>query len=253
MTEQTVFSDETYRAEVLSRAAALIAPEHLTAQTLESVSTWLSEPSDRPMVFRNFLRQEAAEATAAAMRALPVWARHVTAYRNLTETEAIDERDWPGHPERAACHFVAQPLTAALEPGAMAAEHQDSLRRFLSFAVITNRFRDWISLATGVPLNPKEASVELAAYGRGDQIRPHQDLFPNRVLGGNFYLDQDYRVGQGGRLGYRVDGGAETLVDPLFNTLSLFQIRADGYHWVEPFEPETIGRYTVSIGLHRVS
>jgi hypothetical protein len=237
---------------VLSRAGALIATEHLSESTLLSVGEWANGDGDRPLVLRNFLRVEAAGDMSAAMRALSVWSRLVTVNRSTTETDEIDEQDWPSHPERASCHYVAQPLMAALAPGAMAEEHQQHLRRFLSFVVISNRFRDWVSLATGEALDPKKASVELAAYGRGDQIMPHQDLVPMRIIGVNFYLDAEYQTGQGGRLGYRVDDGPETLVDPSFNTLSFFRIRPDAYHWVEPFEPETMGRYTVSIGLHRM-
>ena len=252
MTTQTAGSDIS-RDAVLSRAAMLIAPEQLTDDAIRSVHEWLVGGGDQPLVIRNFLKHEAAAGVAASMQALPVWSRHVTAYLSSTETEAVDEQDWLGHPERAACHYVAKPLTAALAEGAMAAEHQEHLRRFLAFVVTSNRFRDWVSLATREKLDPKNASVELAAYDRGDQIRPHQDLVPRRILGANFYLDPGYQVGQGGRLGYQIEGSAETLVDPLFNTLSLFRIRPDAYHWVEPFGPSAMGRYTVSIGLHRIS
>lgn len=254
MTQQATDSGTASTEEIVSRAATLISPGHLTDGALERVGAWMRTPGDEPLALRDFLRTDAAVAMSDAMRALPVWVRHVTAYRNLTETEFIDEADWAGHPERAACHFVAQPLTAALESGAMAPGHQRALRQFLSFVVISNRMRDWISLVSGVELDQSHMSIELAAYGRDDQIMPHQDLFPRRVLGGNFYLDQDYRSGTGGRLGYRVDGGPEYLTEPQFNTLSLFRIRPDAHHWVEPFQPETAGakgRYTVSIGLHR--
>ncbi|MEU8539742.1 2OG-Fe(II) oxygenase [Streptomyces sp. NPDC048717] len=249
--KQTALHDDVTRGEILTRASVFIAPEYVREETLDTVSQWMKSSSPEPMVFRNFLRPEAAAVTAAALRALPVWSRHVTAYYSQTETEIIDEADWADHPQRAACHYVAQPLTAALADGAMAAQHQTSLRRFLKFAVLTNGLRDWVSLGTGVRLSPKECSVEFAAYGRGDQIRPHQDLFPRRVLGGNLYLDEEHRSDTGGRLGFRLEGGEETMVEPAFNTFSLFPIRPDAHHWVEPFQRDTTGRYTVSFGLHR--
>jgi Rps23 Pro-64 3,4-dihydroxylase Tpa1-like proline 4-hydroxylase len=250
MSQQPALYDVATRDEILRRASVLISPEHVSEGTLDSLSQWMNSDSPAPMVLKDFLRPEAAAATADALRALPVWSRHVTAYYSQTETEVIDEADWADHPQRAACHYVATPLTAALADGAMEVQHQTNLRRFLKFAVLTNGLRDWVSLGTGVRLSSKETSVEFAAYGLGDQIRPHQDLFPRRVLGGNLYLDKEHRSGTGGRLGFRLKGGEEEMIEPAFNTFSLFPIRPDAHHWVEPSQRETIGRYTVSFGLH---
>jgi hypothetical protein len=236
------------RDEVLSRAAAFINPEHLTSAALDGIGDWMNSSPGTPLALRNFLTPATAESMGAAMRALPAWGRVVTAYRNNAETFAIDERDWPQHPNRAACHFVAHPVKA-LGPGVMAAGHQQALRRFLAFAITTDWLRDWIALATGAPLGSVK-SAELAAYGPGDQITAHQDLYPGRIVGGNFYLDEAYQPGTGARLGYRVTDQGESFVDPVFNTLSLFAIRPDAWHWVEPYRGAGRGRYTVSIGFH---
>jgi hypothetical protein len=238
----------TSRDEVLSRAAAFINPQYLTSPALDGIRDWMGSSPSTPLALGNFLTPTTAESMSAVMRALPAWGRVVTAYRNNAETYPIEERDWPQHPDRAACHFVAQPVQA-LASGAMAAADQQALRRFLAFAITTDWLRDWIALGTGAPLGSVK-SVELAAYGPGDQITAHQDLYPGRIVGGNFYLDEAYQPGTGARLGYRVTGQGESFVEPVFNTLSLFAIRPDAWHWVEPYRGSGRGRYTVSIGFH---
>lgn len=230
--------------------AELIDSRYLTEQALADLGTWFRGTPTRPMVLRNFLRPEIAEATAAAMGALPVWSRCCTVFADALSTADIPESEWAKHPDRVACHFVARPLLDALEPGAMSRAHQGALKRFITFAVISGQLRSWIGAGIGVPLE-KRTSVELAAYGPADQIRPHQDLIPGRIVAVNFYLDPDYRLGTGARLGYRNELNQEFAVDPLFNSFSLIPIGPQCHHWVEPFQDDRRGRYTVSIGEHR--
>ncbi|WP_329314986.1 2OG-Fe(II) oxygenase [Streptomyces sp. NBC_01278] len=234
----------------LRGATGFIAPGHLTPETLQGLGEWLHATPSRPFVLRDFVEPGQAAAMGAAMRALPVWTRCVTAFRNESETEDIPARDWAEHPRRAAHHNVARDLRSALEEGAMSAEHQIALRRFLSRAALGDVLRNWITAGTGIRLTSKEASLELASYDAGDQIRPHQDLVPRRVFAVNFYLDEEYRPGTGGRLVYRNEEDDEFAVEPLFNTFSVIQIRPDAWHHVEAYEGTGTGRFTVSVGLH---
>jgi len=227
-----------------------ISAEHLTDEALADLGRWHSQRPWQPRVYRNFLIDDVARSVGAVLRSLPVWSRCATVYRGTQETEEINEPDWADHPDRAACHFVARPLLDVFQPDAMDAASQTALKRFLSFAVIRGDLRTWISAGIGFPLE-KRTSVELACYRDGDQIRPHQDLFPGRVLAVNFYLDESYKTGTGARLGFRNEAGDEFHVDPVFNTFSLIPIDSECEHWVEPFTGEGTGRHTVSIGEHQ--
>jgi hypothetical protein len=232
------------------QARAYINPEHLGEGTLVRMRSWFEATPAEPMVFRNFLRPDFAARLAAALRDLPVWQRYCTIYQGTLDTSAVPEAEWHQHPQRAACHNVARPLLDALEPGAMAEDHQRVLKTFLSFAVLNAPLREWIAAGIGFPLE-RRTSVELASYTPGDQIRRHQDLFPRRVLAVNFYLDEHYRTGQGAQLSYSNEAGEVFDIDPLFNTFSMIPIRENCHHWVTPYLGEGTGRYTVSIGEHR--
>lgn len=238
-------------AAALRGAAGFLAPAHLTEDTLGELHEWFRTTPSRPFVLRDFVEPDAAGAMGAAMRAMPGWRRCVTAFRSETETEDIPEEQWATHPRRAALHYVAREVPAALAEGAMDGGHQAALRRFLAHAALTGTFRHWIAAGTGVPVSSRETSLELASYGQGDQIRPHQDLVPRRVFAVNFYLDETYRPGSGGRLVYRNEEGTEFAVEPLFNTFSMIQIRPEAWHRVEAYDGPARGRFTVSVGLHR--
>ncbi|MFG3284434.1 2OG-Fe(II) oxygenase [Streptomyces sp. NPDC048111] len=241
------------REAALNGAAGFINPEHLTADTLGSLGDWLTRAPSRPFVLRDFVAPRTARAMGAALRALPVWTRCVTAFASDTETEDIPESEWAGHPRRAACHYVARDLPGVLAEGAMESAHQAALRGFLGKALLTDTLRDWIAAGTGISLSSKETSLELACYGPGDQIRPHQDLVPRRVFAVNFYLDEAHRPDTGGRLVYRNEEDTEFAVEPLFNSFSMIQIRPDAWHRVEPYGGAGRGRFTVSVGLHRAA
>lgn len=231
-------------------ASAFINPHYCTAEALTDLGRWFRQHPTEPKVYRNFLRPAIAHGVATAMHSLPVWLRYATTYKpDGVSTCEIAEAAWHMHPDRAACHFVARPLLEALEKGAMDVEHQRALKRFLTFAVLGGLLHTWVSTGINVRIE-RRTSVELAAYRAGDQIRPHQDLLPRRILAVNFYLDEAYQPGRGARLGYRNEEGNTFFVDPLFNTFSLIPIRSECYHWVEPFTGDGIGRYTVSIGMH---
>ncbi|MGC4804660.1 2OG-Fe(II) oxygenase [Micromonospora sp. DT233] len=236
---------------LLRQCATFVRPEHLYPQALEELADWYHSEPSRPLVIRNFLKDRWALGVADAMRDIDVWSRCATTYHGTQGSAEITDEEWPDHPDRAARHFVARPLTRVFEPGHSLSEAQRAvLEQFLAFAVVSGPLRSWLSAGTGVSLTSR-TSVEFASYQAGDEIRPHQDLLPGRVMAVNFYLDEAYQPGTGGRLGYRNERGQEFHVDPLFNSFSIIPIREECWHWVEPFRGAGQGRYTVSIGEHR--
>ncbi|MFP8883827.1 hypothetical protein [Streptomyces mangrovi] len=217
---------------------------------MRRLHTWFRGEPAEPLIFRDFLREDRARAVAAAIREFDVWSRCATTYHGTEGHAEIAEAEWPDHPDRAARHFVARPLSRVLEPDVLSEERRTALEQFLAFAVVSGPLRAWLSVGAGVELEAR-TSVEFAAYQASDEIRPHQDLLPGRVMAVNFYLDETYTRGSGARLGYRNEEGEEFFVDPLFNTFSVIPIREKCWHWVEPFQGDGVGRYTVSIGQHR--
>ncbi|MGW5781958.1 2OG-Fe(II) oxygenase [Streptomyces sp. NPDC003863] len=223
-------------------------PEH--HRSADTLASWIRSDPAEPLVFRNFLVEDRARAVAEAMRAMDVWSRCATTYHGTQGATEITEAEWAYHPDRAARHFVARPLGRVLEPGALTDASRRAVEQFLAFAVLQGPLSAWLSAGAGIELDGR-STVEFACYSAGDEIRPHQDLLPGRVMAVNFYLDENYQQGTGGRLGYRNEKGEEFFVDPLFNTFSLIPVRENCWHWVEPFQGEGVGRYTVSIGQNR--
>ncbi|WP_380282754.1 2OG-Fe(II) oxygenase family protein [Kitasatospora purpeofusca] len=206
---------------------------------MTDLGDWFRARPTEPKVYHDFLRADLARAMGEVMRELPVWERYSAVQRH--------EDDPP-----TAGHFVARSLPACLDEGLLPPGHRKALGTFLSFAVMSGALQAWIQEGIGVRLDPGRSSLELASYRAGDHIEEHQDLLPGRILAVNFYLDETYRPGTGARLGYRNEDGREFFVDPLFNTFALIPILPKSFHWVEPYEEPAMGRFTVSIGQHRV-
>ncbi|WNO67447.1 2OG-Fe(II) oxygenase family protein [Streptomyces sp. AM2-3-1] len=239
MNQDVSIRDGLRSPDSFSAQAAAISPEYLTADALGDLGDWFRTRPTEPKVFRDFLQEDLARSMGEAMRALPVWERYSAVQR--------DENDPP-----TAGHFVARSLPDCLADGRMPSQHQKSLRSFLAFSVMSGALQDWIQRGIGVELDRGRTSLELACYRAGDHIEEHQDLLPGRILAINFYLDENYRQGDGARLGYRNEDGREFFVDPLFNSFALVPILPESFHWVEQFEGSSTGRFTVSIGQHRV-
>lgn len=230
---------------------SFINPAYLTAGPLADLRTWFGARPRQPKVFVDFLLPAVAEDLSAALKDVPVWSRCATIYRGNNEPEVVDPITWLRDPERAANHLVARPLVPCFEPGAWAPKHQSNLGRFLDFAILSGALHSWFVAGIGCVLDQR-TSVELACYERGDEIRSHQDLVPGRFLAINFYLDDEYRTAADGRLGFQNEQGEVFHVAPLFNTMSVIPIDEDCFHWVESFEADRRGRYTISVGLHSI-
>jgi hypothetical protein len=238
-------------SDLSGQLRGIVDGRHLTDAARGALREWLETPRLEPLVLRDFLAPTFAEALAGVMRRLPVWVRAATILAGEGEDATpvdVEEATWESEPAQLSRHFVARPLIDALEPGAMSAEDQTTLKRFLAFAVTSGALRRYLAEGSDVRLEPA-TSLEFACYGPGDQILEHQDLVHGRLLAGNFYLDDEYREGSGARLGFR-HGDRISHVDPLFNTFSLIPIHPDCHHWVEAYSGDGVGRYTVSIGQH---
>lgn len=239
----------TVSAPTHELAGRFINSTHLTEAALYQFGAWYRSKPSTPCTFRNFLREDVAAGMAEAMRSLPMWKRRAKIFAGDNSEAPIGLEEWEGHPRRWLRNWIAQPATAALEQGAMARDLQHNLEQFLAFSVMGGPLRSWMTTATGLSID-RLASFELAAYGLGDLLEEHNDQVPNRVFAVNFYLDPEYEIGDGARLGYRNELGEVSYVDPLFNSASVIPIVDGCVHWIEPFLRDRRGRYTVSVGLN---
>ncbi|MEU6522674.1 2OG-Fe(II) oxygenase [Streptomyces sp. NPDC046924] len=237
------------QSAAVSAAARYIAPSHLTGAAFDSVSDWYRAEHATPLHLTDFLMPELATRLAAALRAVPTWARHAS----LIEKGQEPTEYWGAEADTAtdvtASQFRVPDIHALFSDGVLPPEHRRTLEEFFVFTVLSDAFRDWLKAGTGLELR-KRTAMELAAYRNSDGLGDHQDLMPGRVFAVNFYLDDGYRPEHGGRLGYRNGKGEEFHAVPLFNSLSVIPIRDDCWHWVEPFTSDSVGRYTIAMAQH---
>lgn len=225
----------------------LINPKFRTKDFADELFDWYRAKPACPLHLKEVFSSEFAVSMYTALTRLPNWGIHCTASTGPNTVEDVAPEVWATHPRAFARHLVASPLEKALLPGAMPEVHASDIRSFLKFAVMGEEFRGWLSAGVQVDL-ARIVSLEVASYRTGDLIPRHQDLLPGRIMSVNFYFDQQYKLGQGGRLGYENESGEVMMTDPIFNSLSLIPIREKCWHWVEPFAGNAIGRYTISIG-----
>lgn len=234
----------------VEQARHFISEDHLSERTLESLSAWYESVPSRPIHLREFLKPEWANSVAEMLNALPIWTRVCRVYDGPDGARYVTEAEWELSDKKWARSWIGTPLDHALDDGVLGQRHRKSLEQFLAFSVLDGPLTAWLQAATGVVLGPR-GTIELAAYSEGDQIGEHQDRIEERAFAVNFYLDPEYIVGSGGRLGYRNEAGETYLVDPVFNSVSIIPIQPESVHWVEKFAVNRRGRLTISVGQNR--
>lgn len=213
---------------------------------------WAESDFDGPFQIHNVFDQHTAMSLAAAIRGLSGWRYHATVVTGAVETEEVDPHTWMNQARPLARHYRCEGVVDALRANSDQGE-PSALRYLVGDLLARGLVGRTLADSTGLSLNHRPSSAEFAAYGPGDEIRPHQDLFTNRAFAINFYLDPTYDASHGNRLWYlRRHGVAPTAVNPMFNTAGIIRVREDAWHWVEPRATDSLGRHTVSVGIRYV-
>ena len=108
-------------------------------------------------------------------------------------------------------------------------------------------FNRFFQRATGVPLaaSPLES---VNAFNEGDFLRVHADALEDRQLAVVLYLSHGWQGEYGGALELTDRHGEVTTVVPAFNSLLLFDVRAESTHRVLPVQSAAGGRARLSMG-----
>ncbi|MFP8883830.1 2OG-Fe(II) oxygenase [Streptomyces mangrovi] len=234
----------------LNTAGRFISQEYLEPKIRQELHDWFQEGSGGPRTLPGFLEEGFARTLGRCLRGLPHWQRYASVYEGDVRTNEVTEEEWEAHPTKAARHFLLRPLLEAVDSPEVAENERKALGQFLGFAVTGPTLLSWVSSVVGHPLEPR-TSFEFTRYGPGDQITPHHDLLPGRVLAVNFYLDEHYDGSTGGRLWYRDADGRDHVTAPEFNSFTMIPIRTGCTHWVEPWNGNEPGRYTANLQIHR--
>lgn len=231
-------------------------PAPRATEELTALGALLTRKPARPVHLDGFLPPDQAARLAAALGAMPDWARSPVLWdEDHRETTPVTLDEFHAAPprRRAAVRQVARSIPALFDDDSpYPAPHRESLSDFFVFAgmgpVLVELLGRWVA-----PGSPVTTNVEFARYGTDDYLGEHSDTDSDTLFVLNLYLDEAYRESDGGVLGFRNEKGEETLMPPRYNSLSVMPIRPGCVHWVTPWRRAGVGRHTVSIAASPVA
>lgn len=217
---------------------------------LRQCRDWYRSGARVPFVVDDVLEDAAALRVGRLFQDVDGWRHHATVSISDRETVEVDPADWDRHELRSARHFKNVGVGAIVRDTSHPSEARRALVALMQGVILGGELQHLLGPATGVPLSSEVGSIELAAYGQGDEIKPHSDAGLGRAFAANFYLDPDLTEHDGTWLWYRPDlSSAATGAAPLFNRLAIIETRPDSEHWVGPRTASGRGRFTVSVGV----
>ena len=221
----------------------LLEPEGI-AQVADQ---WRAADRRESVVIPSFFQEEVATRLARILADAPIWERVAYVYDGPTSQREVEVEGWEKRADRMSRQWLGRGLTTYLTDSASSAEDRSQLTGFIHLAVTSGILRGWVSQVLQLPLK-RVGSLELAAYGEGDEIMRHHDRVGTKTAVLNIYLDPDYQRGDGGRTVLEKGDGSTTDIFPDYNTAVLMPIGDDLHHWVCPWESERRGRYTLNMG-----
>lgn len=201
----------------------------------------------KPVQLHEFLKPDIAEQLHRLLSASDVWERVAYAYDGDTSQVEIPVDAWDAHATPMSRQWLLRDVGRLLADRSAHVDDVALFKNFLTFAVLGGGLRSWVAAVLEKPLRT-QGSLELAAYGHGDEIRPHHDLVGSKIATLNIYLDPDYDISDGGTTTLEPFGRDQSTIAPLYNSASIIPIEEGLYHWVSPWRAERRGRYTINMG-----
>ncbi len=124
--------------------------------------------------------------------------------------------------------------------------HRDSLAlRAVLSAAVDRRCLANLADACGTPL--RFVSADVGAYGCGDYLRRHSDVFDHRVFGMVWFFNEDRPPAAGGELVVETGSGECTVVEPLAGSVAVIPFHPSAHHLVASVRSERWRRYSIAI------
>jgi len=117
------------------------------------------------------------------------------------------------------------------------------LRQFLSSDALCKLVQD----ITDAAITPVTAA-HVQRFRQGHYLRPHHDRAEDRKIAFILYLSPDWESQFGGQLTLHGRDGAEERLEPLYNSLVLFDVTHHEKHHIETLTPLSAGRSRYTIG-----
>jgi Rps23 Pro-64 3,4-dihydroxylase Tpa1-like proline 4-hydroxylase len=221
--------------------ATWIQPQHLDGDSLRSYHKEFSQLPARAVVLQNFLVDRTADRLARFLAEEASFRREYGLYSAEGE---ISQETWQAAPEKdrffRLSRLASIPDQFRLSPNTLA---------YLRFRQTFQRpeYKAFFEDLCGFPLGASD-DFGVHCMTVGDFLRPHSDNNRNRRIALVIYLSPNWQPIFGGALRI-VDGhGAVTVVEPVYNSMVVFDVLADTEHFVEPIAPSAGDNQRLTIG-----
>ena len=114
-------------------------------------------------------------------------------------------------------------------------------------AFLDPKFIKFFEVITGLSLSPTD-DFSVHRMGRGDFLRIHNDVHETRRLAFVIYLTPGWKPSFGGSLHMKDAGGGTTTIAPDYNSIVIFDVKADTQHFVEEISEAAGDRARLSMG-----
>jgi Rps23 Pro-64 3,4-dihydroxylase Tpa1-like proline 4-hydroxylase len=198
----------------------------LNLQFLSNKEKLKQELHEPVVIIKNALVEEVAEKLYQELSESELWFRSGAGQDKSTEYHEAFSYDR----NNIDLHDPAAPATVT------------ALYNYLSSQEVMN----WFSDACGRQCDSFRGSA--TNFTKGDHISEHNDLFIyedgdspkyKRVLTFNYYLSKGWSEDWGGNLVWKKP---HKVITPDFNTLVLFNVTTNSYHWVDPVLKDTVNK-----------
>lgn len=193
------------------------------------------------IVLPSFLRIDLAERLAAFLH-------HESEYRPIhglysRGLDEVPERDWSA--AAADDHFCRFSVLSGVDRRFQCSENLLAYLK-LRRAWTDPRFTELFETLLGEPLGPSDFHVH--AMRAGDYLRPHRDAVEQRRLAYVLFVTPEWPSCVGGVLTLSTDAGDAYVVPPEYNSLALFDVRAQTEHCVSAIDECAGPRRRITIG-----
>lgn len=228
----------------------MISTRLVDPEVVEAARAWYAAGASSPFVVDDVLDTDSAYDIGDLMKSLPGWRHHAAVSVSDHEIFEVEPSEWPSYEMRSARHFKVDRVSSALKDQGLDLNGRRSLVDLLQGVLLGGQLQDFLGEVTSVPLSRTLGSIELAAYGKGDEILPHSDAGLNRAFAANFYLDRAMDESDGNWLWFKPARNEDAVgVAPMFNRLAIIETRPESEHWVDSRRRDERGRFTISVGV----
>ncbi len=219
-----------------------VQPQHLRDEALGAYRDRFAAHAGRLIVLSDFLLDPVAERLSLFLSMEAQFRVDHGLYSAPDDT--VSEAAW--QEADAADRFFRFGRMIATRPEFMMSPNALTYLRFRQ-AFQDARFRGFFEQVSGLTLGSSD-DFGSHAMGPGDLLRVHSDDNRNRRVAIVIYLTPHWEPRFGGALNLVTRTGEATRVDALFNSMVVFDVKAETDHYVDAVEPAADSRIRYTIG-----